>query len=247
MTAAPVGFQCPSCVSEGQTRLRRAGGGRRSGATALTRVDYPATVALITTNALVFAWSSLVGHTTVILNYGLLGVEVATGDTYRLITATVLHASLTHLAFNMFALWFLGSALEPMIGTAKFLVVYLVSAVAGAAVSYAFSSPFVPSVGASGAVFGLLGAVYVVLRRQDRDVTSITVVLAINVALGFLVAGIDWRAHLGGLVAGAVVTAAIAYAPPRHARLALGGATLAVLGVVVLMVSWRTQDLTSFF
>ncbi len=107
-----------------------------------------------------------------------------------------------HLLLNMYALYLFGPPLEAALGRLRFIVLYLVSALGGSALSYAFSQPGDPSLGASGAVFGLLGAYLVVNRRLGRDTTSVMVLLAINFAYGFLVPRIDWRAHLGGLVAG---------------------------------------------
>jgi membrane associated rhomboid family serine protease len=277
MVPAPVGFQCPACVADAAFQRPPAGGRppaapvpspgpgqtegqtwrqmgrqdaaarRRSSAVAGSDRSYPVTTALIGVNLVAYVATAMVGANEVFLRYGLLGIGVASGEEYRLLTATVLHAGLTHLAFNMFALWFLGSALEPMLGSTRFAAVYLLSALGGAVVSYAFSSPFIPSVGASGAVFGLLGSIYVALRRQQRDVTSITVVLAINVVLGFVVDGIDWRAHLGGLITGGLVTMAVTHAPRGRQTLALLGATIVTLGVSFLLVTWRTNDLVGGF
>jgi membrane associated rhomboid family serine protease len=109
--------------------------------------------------------------------------------------------------------------------------------------SYAFSSPVVFSVGASGAVFGLLGAPLVVMRRLDRDVSGVLALLLVNVAIGFAIPSIDWRAHLGGLLAGVVVTAAMVAVPRRYSSAAAWGAAALLLAAMAWVVDWRTTQI----
>jgi membrane associated rhomboid family serine protease len=172
---------------------------------------------------------------------------VATGQWWRLFTAAFLHSpgSILHILFNMYALYVLGPPLEAVLGRARFLALYLVAALGGSAASYAFSSPAAVSVGASGAIFGLFAAWIIAARRLNADARAMWVLLAINLAISFLGSQIDWRAHLGGLAAGAAVTAAMTYAPRGAARtgVQVTGTALTVVAAVAL-VAWRTAVLT---
>jgi membrane associated rhomboid family serine protease len=168
---------------------------------------------------------------------------VAAGEYYRLLTSAFLHGGIVHLLLNMYALYLFGPQLEAALGRLRFIVLYVVSALGGSALSYAFASPVQPSLGASGAVFGLLGAYLVINRRLGRNNTPVLMLLAINLAYGFLVPNIDWRAHLGGLVTGGLVAASIAYAPARRRNLVQAAGIALVVLVVVGIVGWRTADL----
>jgi membrane associated rhomboid family serine protease len=249
MVDASVGFQCPECVREGNKSVRHArtpfGGALSTDAGYVSKI-------LIGINAVVFLIQQVSpGFTD---RFDLIArfppppfpaaVGVADGEYYRLITAAFMHASILHIALNMYALYLFGPPLEAALGRARFLAVYLISAVGGTAASYAFSSPVQPSLGASGAVFGLLGAFFFVNRRMGRETSGLLVLLAINFAFGFYARNIDWRAHLGGLVAGGLTALVLVYAP-RERRTAIqavgvGVVLLAVAGLVV----WRTASLT---
>jgi len=172
-------------------------------------------------------------------------IGVSQGEYYRLVTAAFLHAGLLHILFNMFALAQIGPLLEQALGRARFLTLYLLSAIGGSVAGYVLAPPNQPSVGASGAIFGLFGAYYVVVRRLGGETGSIVVLLVINLAITFTVPSIDWRAHLGGLVTGAVLAAAFAYVPrgPRQTLLQVG-AVAAVVVVLVVAVVLRTAQLT---
>jgi membrane associated rhomboid family serine protease len=251
MVAASVGFQCPECVREGNKDVRPARtlfGGRVS--------DNPGWVtrALIALNVVAFV-AQLAAGAEFRNRFWLIGgpafdpvlaelVGVADGETYRLLTAAFLHGGVLHLLLNMYALWLFGPQLEAALGRVRFTALYLLSALGGSAISYAFSPSNQPSLGASGAVFGLLGAYLVISRRLGRDATPVMVLLAINLGYGFLVPRIDWKAHVGGLVVGTLVALALAYAP-RQRRTAVQVAGLAlVLVLVVAVVAWRTAELT---
>lgn len=249
MIPASVGFQCPECVAEGNKNVRTARtlfGGRVT--------DDPGWVskALIALNVVAFVVQQAVsGFTSRFYDIGLAFdpsagelVGVADGEVYRLLTSAFLHGGVFHLLLNMYALFLFGPQLEAALGRVRFVALYFVSALGGSALSFAFSAPNQPSLGASGAVFGLLGGYLVVSRRLGRDSTPILVLLAINFGYGFLVPRIDWRAHLGGLVAGALVAAALAYAPRDGRRtLVQAAGTLATLLVVIAVVLWRISDL----
>ena len=140
-------------------------------------------------------------------------IGVADGEYYRLLTAAFLHGSVVHIALNMYALYLFGPPLEAALGPGP--VPRAVPGLRGGRQRRCrtpFAAPSQPSLGASGAVFGLLGAFFVVNRRLGRDTSRLLVLLVINFAFGFIVPEIDWRAHLGGLIAGALCAAAIAYA-----------------------------------
>jgi membrane associated rhomboid family serine protease len=270
MTSAAVGFQCPECVAEGRAAVREARtvfGGRLAEGAVVTKT-------LIGLTAVVFVLQYVYGLSRAVESYALIGyavgsqgqvVGVAAGEYYRLLTAAFLHGGVLHIMFNMWVLYALGPQLEQLLGRARFLVLYLLSALGGSVVSFVFGAPNVPSVGASGAIFGLMGATLVVGRRLRADVTNVAVLIGINVAIGFVVPNIDWRAHFGGLITGAIVAAVFAYVPFQRRRpgqaITRGSAagnpvtrawvqaaalTPLVL-VMVLAVAARTADLTQQF
>jgi membrane associated rhomboid family serine protease len=250
MIPASVGFQCPECVKQGNKGVRQARtifGGRVS-----TDPGWVSKV-LIGINVVMYGLQLGVGrqfeHQLWLIGGPAVDpvvnqvVGVADGEYYRLLTAAFLHGGVVHLLLNMYALYLFGPLLEGALGRLRFTVLYLVSALGGSAVSYAFSNPGQPSLGASGAVFGLLGAFLVVNRRLGRDNSTVMVMLAINLGYGFLVPQIDWRAHIGGLVTGALVAAALAYAPARHRGPVQAGGVVASILFVMVVVLWRTADL----
>ena len=172
-------------------------------------------------------------------------VGVAAGQYYRLLTAAFLHAGIFHVLFNMFALVQIGPVLEGALGRLRFIALYLLSALGGSVAAYLFANPAQPSVGASGAIFGLFGAYYVVVRRLGGDTGQIMVLLVVNLVLTFTIPNIDYRAHLGGLVTGTALAAAFAYAPrgPRQGMLQACAAGVLAAGLAVAVVV-RTAALT---
>ncbi|WP_448759772.1 rhomboid family intramembrane serine protease [Actinomyces oricola] len=161
-------------------------------------------------------------------------------EPWRFITTTFLHGSLIHLAFNMWALWVLGSSLEPILGRWRFTCLCLISAVGGSTAIYWLASPasipdwFGGTVGASGAVFGLFAAMFVIQHRFGRDTSAIVGLLAINLVFSFLGQNISWQGHLGGMVTGAVLAGVYAWAP-RGRRTAVGVA--GTVGVAALLLA----------
>lgn len=248
MIAAPVGFHCPECVREGAATVRQP---RTTLGGEVARTGDLITKILIGMNLLVFigtwvARQELVGRLALTGYAGFRDqlVGVFTGEYYRLLSAAFLHTDFFHIALNMYALWILGQLLEPVLGRARFIGLYVISALGGSAASLAALAPGQIAYGASGAVFGLLGAVYVVNRRLGRDVSIVTVVLLINLVIGFVVPAIDWRAHLGGLVTGAVLGAVFAYAPASRRRLLAVIASAGLLIVIALAVQWTVATAT---
>ena len=243
MTAAPVGFQCPECVSEGARTVRQPttvlGGQVRE------RGDDLVTKILIGLNVGIWLIGMVAGFQGIAGRFALFRlaffeaepVGVADGEWYRMLTAAFVHQEFWHLGLNMYALWILGRMLEPVLGRWRFVTLYVLSALGGSAAS--LLAPDVISYGASGAVFGLMGALFVVLRRFGRDVTAVLVILAINAVFGFVVPGIDWRAHLGGLITGAVLAFAFAHAPRAHRTLVSVSACIGMLVLIVGIVAVR--------
>jgi membrane associated rhomboid family serine protease len=128
----------------------------------------------------------------------------ATNQWYRLFTVALTHAGLLHLGFNMYSLMVLGNPLEEAFGKNKLFIVFFVSLLTGSLASSYFASIYSYSVGASGAIFGLFGALAIVGKRIGADIRSIVVIIGINFVIGFAMGGVDWRAHLGGLIGGVV-------------------------------------------
>ncbi|MBM9432196.1 rhomboid family intramembrane serine protease [Flaviflexus equikiangi] len=129
---------------------------------------------------------------------------------YRFIGSAFIHADFWHLIFNMYALWLVGNAIEPAFGRWRFIALYALSAIGGNVAVLVLSDPtgvsyFTFVVGASGAVFGLFGALFVLAKRLSRDTTALLILLGINLILGFILEGISWQSHLGGLIVGVVL------------------------------------------
>ena len=131
---------------------------------------------------------------------------IATNQWYRLLTVALTHGGLLHLGFNMYALLVLGNPIEEAFGKNKFLIIFFASLLTGSLTSAYFASIYSASVGASGAVFGLFGAMIVVGKRIGADIRSIVVIIGLNFVFGFALGGVDWRAHLGGLIGGYVTS-----------------------------------------
>src|SRR5205823_5181180 len=136
---------------------------------------------------------------------------VADGQYYRLFTSMFLHFGVIHLALNMYALYLVGPALEQAFGQVRYATTYLLAGLGGSALSYALGPQTEIAAGASGAVFGLFGAFYVLGRRRNLDVSQLTAMIGLNLVLGFVVSGIDWRGHVGGLIVGAALAYGIVY------------------------------------
>ena len=144
--------------------------------------------------------------------FGLYGIDLlkSTNEWYRLVTVALIHDNTNvipiHLAFNMLALHSLGTPIENFLGRNKFLIIFFVSLIGGSITSAMFLGYNGYSIGASGAVFGLFGAWAVISKRIGAEVKSVLVIIGLNFVLGFTIGGVDWRAHLGGLIAGYAVT-----------------------------------------
>jgi membrane associated rhomboid family serine protease len=230
---AAVGVQCVDCVAEAarqQPAARTAFGGRSTGGRPVVTITLIALcVASFVAQQLIPGWTSRWAF------------SAAAGEVepWRVLTSAFLHApnQILHIAMNMIALWSVGPFLEASLGRWRFTALYLLSALGGSVMFLLFADPngiswLTGLYGASGAVFGLFGAVLVVLRRLGRSAGPILGVLAINAVLGFVLPGIAWQAHLGGAIVGAALGAAFAFAP-REKRLPVSiGACVATFVVL---------------
>jgi membrane associated rhomboid family serine protease len=240
MIEAPVGFQCPECVAEGRATSRSPltpMGGEVISNPIVTKV-------LIGICVAVFVLEMLAGLNGVVQQWGMSPAAVSLqGEFWRLLTGAFLHGGLLHIGFNMLVLWFVGPQLEALFGHLRYAVLYLVSAIGGSVASYAFGPFNGISVGASGAVFGLMAALIVAGHSMRRDVSQVLILLAINFVIGFVAPGIDWRAHLGGAVTGAAVAAVMAYAPQQSRNLWQTLGVLAIVGLLVVGMIVRTAQI----
>ena len=235
MIPASVGFQCPDDVREGAASMRAATPRTVTGARMSARPG-SITIGLIVLNVIAYALQQTGGNEFT-GKYLLWDLGVQQGEYYRLLSAAFLHGSITHLLVNMFSLYFLGTQVERYLGTTRFLAVYFLSALGGTTASLIASTT--PSLGASGAVFGLLGALLLIVRRLKFDASQLLGMLGINLAIGFFVPNIDWRAHLGGLIVGAALTYAFTFAPKETRRWVHPAAVVAVLALLTTLVLAR--------
>lgn len=247
-TPAPVGVICPECMNAerknrtpAQKRAERRWGGRSSGATMtmarsgkpvvtyvlLAVTSFIGLVQLIPgiddqiTSALLFNAAYLYPH-----------LSLVPFEPWRLLTAMFVHGGFFHLALNMLALWMLGQNLEPLLGRARFIALYLISGLGGS-VAVAVIAPGTSTVGASGAIFGLMAALLIVGRHIGANVTGLLVILGINFALGFFLRNIAWQAHLGGALIGALVAFILTRTKRREQRT---WQILLLVAVVVLLI-----------
>ncbi len=232
MTPTPVGMRCPEC-SRQTTSVR---GMPRS----LSTAAMPATWTLIAINAIAFVVELAGGGAGVqfsggkiIREGGLYAPDVANGDWWRIVTSAFLHAGFAHIALNMVGLYFLGRLLEPAIGTARFLGIYFVSLLAGSA-GVVLVSPHTISVGASGAIFGLLSAAFVVARHRglEQIAQQVAFYVVVNLAFTFGFPGISIGAHIGGLIGGGIAALVITYGQRHFRSLAMQMGAMVVLGAI---------------
>lgn len=234
MRPAPVGFQCPECVAGAQAKTAPlyARAQRRGALRAFSAA--PVTIVLIAINVAVWLAGFLTGRgdspvvnalalqaSTLCLigDSGYFGVTaaecaasgglafpgVSDGGAYQLLTSMFVHVDPIHIGLNMVALWFLGPMVERTLGRARYLALYLLSGLAGSVTVYWLSATNGQTVGASGAIFGLLGALLVIVLRRGGDARTVLMWLGINVVFTFTMPGISWQGHFGGLAGGALV------------------------------------------
>lgn len=255
MVPASVGFQCPECVKGGggtgrpaaASRPRTIAGGAVAGDRRLV------TKIIIGLNVAVWIAVLIMGDRLVedLALFGRAVTEpfgpvegVAEGQWYRLLSSVFLHQQFWHIGMNMLALWFMGPPLEAALGRLRFTLLYLLSGLGGSALTYLIASPAQPSLGASGAIFGLFGAMAVLMRRLRYDMRPILVLLAINLVFTFTWSGIAWQAHVGGLVAGLLIAFGMVHAPRARRALVQYGACGGVVLLIVAACVVRTLQLT---
>jgi membrane associated rhomboid family serine protease len=254
MTAAPVGLRCPDHATNrrvSRPAARRAivrAPQRRLGTTEalVTKILIAVNVAIYLIGAVQGAGLNNPGGS-LYARFWLDGPDVAHGDWWRLITAAFLHANLIHIGFNMLALWWFGAPVEEYLGRARFLGLYFVAGLAGSA--GALTQTQGVTVGASGAIFGILGAMLILeWQATGRLGGNALTLIVINLALSFAIANISVGGHIGGLIGGILATLTFARWGRGHAaygRLGFGGAVgLVVVAVAsVLIAYWQVRGL----
>jgi membrane associated rhomboid family serine protease len=248
MTVAPVGLRCPEHSGRPQ--------GARKLTTGVRRATYEGTGAIVTKaliaiNVGVFLLALATGASATqvggevfqegALIVGNQFVGLAAGEWWRLVTAGFIHSGLIHIGFNMLLLWWFGAPLEQGLGRGRYVALYAVSLLAGSAGALLFS-PQTPTVGASGAVFGLFGAAFVLERQAGITRGPAFTIIVLNLVLSFVIPGISIGGHLGGLVGGALSMLAMTRFGRAHAAYGqpglVGAVGVAAVGVVSLAVAW---------
>jgi membrane associated rhomboid family serine protease len=258
MNSASVGFQCPQCVKEGNKGSRQGRtpyGGQRVADPRLT------SFVLIGLNVVVWLLITGTGGRTSALLYklalipnftgrplsdgtGVYAEGVAQGAWWQPLTVLFTHEQGLHIAFNMLALYFLGPTLENVLGRTRFLALYLVSGLTGSAAVMLLSNANGVTVGASGAIFGLMGALAVVALKVRGQMQSVLMWIGLNLAITFTVPSISWQGHIGGLVGGALIGTAMVYAPRERRALVQWTATGLILAVAVALIVVRAVALS---
>lgn len=242
LTPASVGFHCQACVAEARATQRapRTIAGSRVGQQPV------ATIGLIVVNLAVFVLTAVQSRSvndpssSAAFQQGATVPElIAAGQYWRLFSGGFLHLGLTHIALNMISLYVLGLPLERILGRARFLVVYLLALLGGGVAVLLFSGPLGFTAGASGAIFGVMGAMVVTFRRLRLDPRQLFTLLGINLVISFTIPGISWQGHIGGLIVGAIAGALMVYPPARHRRAEqIGGSTLLLVLMIAVVLIW---------
>lgn len=275
MRQAAVGFQCPDCVAEG-ARTTRAGrtayGGVRPGNPGVTTITLIGINAFVWLTIVATGWKSSeliqrlalspVGTCFTADGSGYFpdanealcrtapGAKwvsgVADGAYWQLLTSMFAHVEIWHIAFNMLALYALGPQLELVLGRARFLALYLLSGLAGSTLVYWLSDETSATLGASGAIFGLMGALLVVAVKVGGNVQSIMTWIGINVVITVMGSSfISWQGHLGGFLGGVAIAGALVYAPRRNRTQFQVGALVFIAAMIALAVILRSASLTA--
>jgi membrane associated rhomboid family serine protease len=256
MNSAAVGFQCPSCIKEGAKTVRTArlpyGGGR---------VANPTLVSMVLIGINIAVWlaiqsdggssSTLADKLELTPDFipnrlgGIFENGVAHGAWWQVGTSVFTHVAVIHIALNMLALYFLGPPLEQVLGRIRFITLYLVSGLTGSAAVMLFSDQYGSTLGASGAIFGLFGALAVVAYKVGGDFRNVLVWIGLNLAFTFTVPGISWQGHIGGLVGGTLVALAMVYAPKQNRALVPFGAAALILAASIALIVVRAHHLAN--
>jgi membrane associated rhomboid family serine protease len=237
MTPSPVGMRCPECATH-RTKVRAGPAAFSPSSSAM-----PATFVLIALNVLAFLPEIAAGHVgfftsytnSVMVDFGLFAPAVANGEVYRILTAGFMHGNFLHIAVNMYALYIVGRLLEPAIGTLRFTVLYFVSLLAGS-FGALLLTPNTLTIGASGAIFGIFAAAFVIARgrRLEGVAAQLGVLLLINFAFTLGVPGISIGGHLFGAAGGALC--ALVIVAGERGRFGTNRLPAEMLGMVALGV-----------
>ncbi|MGA1836720.1 rhomboid family intramembrane serine protease [Herbiconiux sp. 11R-BC] len=238
---AAVGVHCVECARQDRREAPRVNRGRPAFLRNLTGADAPVMTYLIIAICLVvFLLQSIPGlNVTRAIQFAPAYVLPSSGaplEPWRMITAVFAHASILHVLLNMYTLFIFGSALERMLGKWRYLALFLLSGLGGSVAVVLFTGPFTAVVGASGAIFGLMGAFFVINRHLGGSSVQLIVLVVINLAYGFFVPGISWQAHVGGLVVGLLV--ALIFVRTRAIRMRSAQVALvSLVGVALVAVT----------
>ncbi|MFF8191513.1 rhomboid family intramembrane serine protease [Streptomyces bobili] len=255
MVSASVGFQCPECVRNGSGTGHAPDANRpRTLAGGTVEADpHLVTKILVGLCVAVFVVQMAAGDRFTD-RFSLLGLAyvpelgsvqgVADGQPYRLLTSMFLHLDYFHILSNMLSLWFIGRYVEEALGRTRYLALYLLSGLSGGALAYLLNEPNAPSLGASGAILGVFGALAVLMRQQRYDMRPIVAMLVITLIITFGWSNISWEAHVGGFVGGAVIGLAMVHAPRSRRALVQYGTCALLLAAVVVVTILRTSQLT---
>lgn len=236
-TPAAVGVHCPECMRESRQSAPRT---KPAVVTSVRRLAQPGTpivtYAIMALCVIVFAAEALtgqlVGSGSPIVSALLYYPPYTSIEPWRMLTSLFVHGSILHILFNMYSLFVLGPELERLVGRWRFIALFLLSGLGGS-VAVLLSSPNSAVIGASGAIFGLFGAYFVIARHLGGNSRQLIIVIVINLAIGFIVPGIAWQAHVGGLIIGALVAFALVRTRDRNKR---GIQLLSLAGVFVLLL-----------
>ena len=204
--------------------------------------EAPITSALLIVNVLIWLGQiSPLGY--IFTNQFFFAPVLAIVEPWRMLTAGFVHdwSGPMHILFNSYAIWLFGRALEPMLGPLRFLVLYITSIIGGSVAVLWLSDPQMPVVGASGGLFGLMAAYFVVIRTLGGNGSQIFILIAINFALGFVVSGISWQGHLGGMVAGLVIAAIYAATRKPNQKIAQFVGLAGFWFVLVMLTQWKVS------
>jgi membrane associated rhomboid family serine protease len=235
-TPAAVGVHCPECMRESRQSAPRT---KPAVVTSVRRLAQPGTpivtYAIMALCVLVFVAEVLTGQlvgSSPIVSALLYYPPYTTIEPWRMLTSLVVHGSILHILFNMYSLFVLGPELERLVGRWRFGALFLLSGLGGS-VAVLLSSPGSAVIGASGAIFGLFGAYFVIARHLGGNSRQLIIVIVINLVIGFIVPGIAWQAHVGGLLIGALVAFVLVRTRDRQKR---GIQLLLLAGVFVLLI-----------
>jgi membrane associated rhomboid family serine protease len=242
MMEAPVGWQCPECIAAGAKKtkvIRPFADSNRTGAIGSTNPT-PVVISLVVINAVVFVASGF-GKYSVLSRFGLVPDLVHNQHQYyRAFDAIFLHLNFLHIGSNMITLLIVGPAVEVMLGKARFLILYLLAGLGGNVLAYLIAPANEIGVGASGAIFGVMGAYVVLARLRQKPMGPVVYLIVINLVIGFT-GNIEWQAHIGGLLIGAALAFAFHYASTLRDRTqdvaVTVGASVVTLAVLALLLT----------